>query len=136
MQLNRVVALKMILAGAQASPDELARFYREARAVARLRHPNIVQVHDIGTQEGRPYFALEYVEGGSLADRLTGKPWGPRKAATLVQTLALAIHAAHRQKIIHRDLKPANVLLTEDDLPKITDFGLAKQIDDRGTGHT
>jgi serine/threonine protein kinase/formylglycine-generating enzyme required for sulfatase activity len=136
VELNRVVALKMILAGVHASPDDLARFYREARAVARLRHPNIIQVHDIGTQDGQPYFALEYVEGGSLADRLTGKPWGPRKAATLVQTLARAIHAAHRQKIIHRDLKPANVLLTDDDAPKITDFGLAKRLDDRATGNT
>ncbi len=129
VQLQRIVALKMILAGAHASPGDLARFYREARAAARLRHPNIVQIHDVGTAQGQPYFALEYVEGGSLDQRIQDKPWGQRKAAQLVQTLAEAVHAAHRHRIIHRDLKPANVLLTADDTPKITDFGLAKRLD-------
>jgi hypothetical protein len=136
IQLDRVVALKMILAGAHASPEDLARFYREARAAAHLHHPNIVQVHEVGAADGRPYLVLEYVEGGSLQARLKGVPWGQRKSAALMHTLARAVHAAHRQKIVHRDLKPANVLLTDDDAPKITDFGLAKRLDGGETAHT
>jgi WD40 repeat protein len=126
--LNRLVALKMILAGSHAGPEALARFRSEAEAVARLQHPNIVQIHDIGEHGGLPYFSLEYVDGGSLAQRLDGTPLPTRKAADLVMTLAHAMHAAHQQGIIHRDLKPANVLLTADGTPKITDFGLAKQV--------
>jgi WD40 repeat protein len=124
--LSRTVALKMILAGGHAGPEELARFRIEAEAVARLQHPHIVQIHDIGAHEGRPYIALEYVDGGSLARQLTGTPWPGRRAAELVQTLARAIDHAHGQGIVHRDLTPANVLLTRAGLPKITDFGLAK----------
>jgi WD40 repeat protein len=127
--LNRVVALKMILAGAHAGPKDLARFRREAEAVAQLHHPNIVQIHDIGEAGGRPYFALELVEGGSLAQRPQGGPQPPRQAAQLIETLARAVHFAHGRGIVHRDLKPANVLLTADGVPKITDFGLAKRLD-------
>ncbi len=126
VKLQRVVALKVILAGAHASPEELARFRTEAEAVARLRHPNIVQIHAVGEQDGCAHFSLEFVEGGSLAHQLAGTPQPARPSAQLVETLARAIHFAHERGIIHRDLKPANVLLTADGTPKITDFGLAK----------
>jgi WD40 repeat protein/tRNA A-37 threonylcarbamoyl transferase component Bud32 len=135
LKLNRVVALKMILAGAHAGPAELARFRTEAEAIASLQHPNVVQIYDVGEQSGQPYFALEFVDGGSLEQRLTGTPLAARKAAQLVETLARAVHAAHGVGIIHRDLKPANVLLTHDGLPKITDFGLAKRLGSE-TGQT
>ncbi len=136
--LHRVVALKMILAGQHASPQELNRFKVEAEAVARLVHPNVVQIYDIGEHEGLPYFSLEYVGGGSLAQKLHGKPMPGREAAELIETLSRAVHAAHERGIIHRDLKPANVLLTEDGSPKITDFGLAKKLEEiaGGTGTT
>jgi serine/threonine-protein kinase len=111
---DRVVALKMILAGGHAGEQELGRFRKEALAISRLRHPNIVQLFESGESEGHPYFSLEFVEGGSLADQLDGRPWPSRKAASLVQTLAEAVQHAHQRNIIHRDLKPANVLLAAD----------------------
>jgi WD40 repeat protein len=126
--LDRVVALKMIRAGPHAGPGELARFRTEAEAAARLQHPHVVQVFEVGQSGGQPYFSLEYVEGGSLAQKLAGSPWPARRAAELVLTLARAVHAAHERGIIHRDLKPANVLLTADGTPKVTDFGLAKRL--------
>jgi hypothetical protein len=128
--LDRLVALKMILAGAYASLDDVARFRREAEAVAQFQHPHIVQIYEVGEHEGRPYFSLEYVEGGSLAQKWSGTPIPAHQAAELVAVLAEAIDAAHRRDIIHRDLKPANVLLTVDGTPKVTDFGLAKRLDD------
>jgi DNA-binding beta-propeller fold protein YncE len=130
VSLNRLVALKMVLAGGQAGPEELVRFRGEAETVARLHHPNIVQIHAVGEHEGRPYLVLEFVEGGSLAGRLNGTPSPPKLAAHLVERLARAMQAAHEQGIVHRDLKPANVLLAATGLPKITDFGLAKRLDD------
>jgi serine/threonine-protein kinase len=133
--LNRPVALKMILAGGHASVGELARFRTEAEAIAQLQHPNIVQVYEVGERNGLPYFSLEFCGGGSLAARLDGTPWEPRRAAALVETLARAMQAAHARQIIHRDLKPANVLLADDGTPKITDFGLAKRLDS-GAGQT
>src|SRR5262249_23346042 len=111
LRLDRLVALKLILAGPHADPSILARFHAEARTIARLNHPNVVQIYEVGDHEGTPYLALEYVEGGSLADRPAHLPQPPRDSAQLVETLARAVHAAHEQGIVHRDLKPANVLL-------------------------
>jgi eukaryotic-like serine/threonine-protein kinase len=132
LKLNRPVALKMILAGSHADAADLARFQTEAEAIARLRHPNIVQVYEVGEHEGKPYFSLEFCGGGSLEKKLNGTPLPAREAAALVETLARAMQAAHEHHVIHRDLKPANVLLTEDGTPKVTDFGLAKKLDEAG----
>jgi tetratricopeptide (TPR) repeat protein/predicted Ser/Thr protein kinase len=128
--LNRLVALKMLLAGSHAGQRELARFRIEAEAVARLRHPNIVQVYEVGEHNGLPFFSLEFVEGGSLHQKMSGKPLPAREAAEIAEALARAMYYAHQQNIIHRDLKPANVLLTCDGIPKITDFGLAKRLEE------
>jgi serine/threonine protein kinase len=117
VRLNRPVALKMILAGAHAGPEELARFRREAEAVARLQHPNIVQIHEVGDAGQLPYFSLELVEGGNLAQQLAQGPLPARDAARLVETLARAVHAAHQCGIVHRDLKPANILLAHPSPP-------------------
>lgn len=146
--LDRLVAVKMISAGRHASAEERRRFRREAEAIARLQHPRIVQIYDVGEHEGRPYLVLEYLPGGSLADQLKGKPQPAVAAARLVADLAEGMEFAHQRGIIHRDLKPANVLLsgTWDDAstdqsdsflalhaaeatPKITDFGLARCIE-------
>jgi serine/threonine protein kinase len=126
--LKRVVALKMILAGAHAGAADLARFRSEVEAVARLHNPNIVQIYSVNEHEGFPFCALEYVDGGTLTHKLRAGPLPPRAAAELVRQLAEAIHSAHQQGVVHRDLKPDNVLLTADGVPKITDFGLAKQL--------
>jgi WD40 repeat protein len=128
-RLGRVVALKVLRAGDQAGEEDLARFRAEAEAVARMQHPHIVQIFEVGEHEGRAFCALEYVGGGSLARRLGGTPLPARDAAALVETLAGAVQYAHDRRVLHRDLKPANVLLTEDGTPKVADFGLAKRLD-------
>jgi serine/threonine protein kinase/tetratricopeptide (TPR) repeat protein len=148
--LNRMVALKVILGATHAGTDQLARFRAEATTAAQLQHPNIVQVFEVGEHGGAPFFSLELVEGGTLADRLKGEPQPPREAAELVRTLALAVEHAHSRGVVHRDLKPGNVLLQSDERqamsdeskhssllthhsslqPKVADFGLAKQSSD------
>jgi tetratricopeptide (TPR) repeat protein len=134
--LQRQTALKMILAGPHADPAARARFHTEALAVARLSHPNIVQVYEVGEHDGRPFLALEYVAGGNLADRAAGAAQPEREAALLVETLSRAVHYTHQRGILHRDLKPTNVLMTPDGTPKITDFGLAKLADQAGPTQT
>jgi serine/threonine protein kinase len=151
--LNRLVAIKMTLAGPHARPEQLARFRTEAEAVAQLRHPNVVQIYEVGDCAGQPYFSMEYLDGGTLAQKLSTSLLPARQAAQLIATLADAVHAAHQRGIIHRDLKPANILLQKDEgrrmkdeapqdpdssfilhpssfQAKITDFGLAKQLND------
>jgi WD40 repeat protein len=146
-RLNRVVALKMIRAEALAKADETARFRAEAEAVARFQHPNLVQIFEVGECGGRPFCALEYVSGGSLAQQLAGQPRPSGEAAALVEVLARAMHYAHEHGVVHRDLKPANVLLSlnrerlrndepgpprlrlNEVVPKVADFGLARRLD-------
>ncbi|MFO0845054.1 MAG: serine/threonine-protein kinase [Gemmataceae bacterium] len=128
--LKRVVALKMILSGGHASAAEVVRFRTEAEAVARLQHPYIVQVFEIGEHRGLPFFSLEFVDGGCLADRVLDDAMPLRQAAEVVLKLAEGMACAHENGIIHRDLKPANVLMTRDGDPKITDFGLAKKLEE------
>ena len=153
IKLNRIVALKMVLAGRHASAEDLTRFAREAEAVAALSHPNIVQVYEVGEHDGTPYFSLEYVEGGTLANRLRNGAIPAAEAARIAQGVARGAHAAHEHDIVHRDLKPANILLAnasvgtrniEDKatlpafrtttsvtrVPKLTDFGIAKRLND------
>jgi WD40 repeat protein/predicted Ser/Thr protein kinase len=156
--LDRMVALKMILAGAHAGAEQRARFRSEAEAAARLQHPNIVQVYEVGEHDRCPYFSLEYVDGSCLRDVISDYPARPEKAAALAEQLARAVHYAHQRGIVHRDLKPANILLAMQNaecrmqnerqelsafcilhsafcIAKITDFGLAKRLENDG-GHT
>lgn len=126
--LHRFAALKMILAGRYAGPEHRRRLLAEAESIARLQHPNVVQIFDTGTYDGHLYLALEYVDGTTLAGKLAGAPMEPEKAARTVAVIARAVHAAHECGVIHRDLKPSNVLLTRSGDPKVTDFGLAKRV--------
>lgn len=134
--LKRLCALKMILAGGHAGDADLARFGTEAESIARLQHPHIVTIYEIGQHEGKPFFSMEFCSGGSLECKLNSTPIDSREAAQLVETLAEAMQTAHTAHVIHRDLKPANVLLTADGMAKITDFGLAKKLDDVGKTQT
>jgi hypothetical protein len=132
IKAGHLVALKMILAGRHAEPDQLSRFRTEAEAIARLQHPHVVQVFEVGEHNGLPFFSLELCPGGSLDKKLAGTPVPPREAATLVAKLAQGVQAAHQARVLHRDLKPANVLLAANGTPKVTDFGLAKKLDAQG----
>jgi tetratricopeptide (TPR) repeat protein len=129
VQLNRTVALKMIRSGEHAGADERMRFLTEAEVIAAIGHPGIVQIHEFGTHEDCPWFALEYCPGGSLAHKINRTPLPPGEAASLVSQIAQAVQAAHEKGIIHRDLKPANVLMTAAGEPRVTDFGLAKRVE-------
>ncbi|MFL5338895.1 MAG: serine/threonine-protein kinase, partial [Gemmataceae bacterium] len=128
LKLNRVVALKMILAGGHASAAEMVRFLAEAEAVAALQHPHIVAIYEVGRHDNLPYFTLEFCPGGSLADRVKDAPLSPQAAAHVVEQVARGVAFAHGRGIVHRDLKPENVLFADDGTPKITDFGLAKRL--------
>jgi WD40 repeat protein/tRNA A-37 threonylcarbamoyl transferase component Bud32 len=128
-KLDRVVALKMILAGQLASPADIQRFRTEAQAAARLDHPGIVPVYEVGECQGFQYFTMAFIEGASLAERLRDGPLVPREAARLVRDIAAAIQFAHDNGVVHRDLKPGNVLIDKHGQPKLTDFGLAKRTD-------
>jgi WD40 repeat protein len=126
VRLGRVVALKMIIGGALARPDDLARFENEAAAAAQLQHPNIVALYEVGAHDNQPYFSMEYISGTSLAGRVLLGPLPGRRAAAYLEATARAVHYAHGRGILHRDLKPGNILLDESDQPKVSDFGLAK----------
>jgi serine/threonine-protein kinase len=126
--LNRPCALKMILAGAYADADTALRFLAEAEAVARLEHPNIVRIHHVGEYEGLPFLELEFIPGGNLSQALDGRPWPPRRAIEFIEPLARAIASAHARGMVHRDLKPSNILMGDEGVPKLTDFGLVKSL--------
>jgi serine/threonine protein kinase len=126
--LGRIVALKMILAGRFADQEDVQRFHSEAEAAARLQHPNIVSIFEIGEIDGQHFFSMEFIEGTSLARKVACGPLPGRTAAGYVRRIALAVHHAHEHGIIHRDLKPSNILLDREDEPHITDFGLAKRL--------
>src|SRR5262245_9728210 len=127
---NRLVAVKMLRAIEQASQIERLRFQIEMEAAARLQHPYIVQLYEVGEVRGQPFFSLEYCDGGTLTEQLKKQRPTPREAAALIETLARAMHFAHLRGVVHRDLKPGNVLLAGPErVAKIADFGLAKRID-------
>jgi serine/threonine-protein kinase len=126
---QRIVALKMILAGQFAGQSDIERFHREAEAAAQLDHPGIVPVYEVGQRDGQHYFSMAFVEGRSLAERLADGPLPAKEAAALVARIAEAVHYAHERNVIHRDLKPGNILLDADGHPRVTDFGLAKRIE-------
>jgi serine/threonine protein kinase len=129
LRLDRTVLLKTVSAPAQADPEAAARFRREGQTLAQMQHPNIVQVYDLGEHGGQAYMATEYVEGGTLAEKLLETPWPPRQAVALVATLARAVHYAHQRGILHSALRPFNILLTAEDVPKITNFGLDRLLE-------
>ena len=136
VNLDRVVALKMLPPDSFPDTGDLSRFRAEAEATAALRHPGIVVVHEVGELDGRPFFSMEFIGGGSLADRLADGPLPGKVAARYVLEAARAVQYAHEHDILHRDLKPANVLLDEHDRPRVTDFGLARRMDREGQTRT
>src|SRR5437667_4342827 len=128
ISLNRVVALKMLVGGPFSSETFRRRFRAEAEAAAKLRHPNIVAIYEMGQHEGLDYFTMDYVAGPSLVEAVRKQPMSPERAAACVQSIAQAVEYAHQHGVLHRDLKPSNVLLDLFDQPRITDFGLAKLV--------
>ncbi len=128
VKLNRVVAIKVLLGQAFASPEDESRFRAEALTVAQIQHPNVIQIFDIGDDAEMPFLAVEYLEGGTLETRMTGTPMPIGDALRMVYQIARGVGAAHSKGVIHRDLKPANILLTAEGTPKVADFGLAKQL--------
>lgn len=130
MSLNRVVALKMILSGQLASAELLKRFRTEAQAAANLKHPNIVAIHEVGEHDGQHFFSMDYIEGSSLAELIRQDLVSAKQAAEYVRTIAIAIQYAHERHTLHRDLKPSNILIDSSGQPFVTDFGLAKRIED------
>ena len=130
--LNRIVAVKMVLDGGKSSTDR-ERFLVEARAVARLSHPHIVPIYEVGEHGGRPFFTMEFVSGGSLRERIDEFRGDQRAIAQLIATVARAVEHANRRGILHRDLKPGNILLDERRAPHVTDFGLAKRLDEKSS---
>ena len=133
ISLNRLVALKMIRAGALAGEDELRRFQNEAEAVARLDHPHIVPIYEVGEHDGKRYFSMKLIGGPCLSRTLSSYTANPQDAAKLMVTIAEAVHHAHQRGILHRDLKPSNILLDEQGQPHVSDFGLAKQVEGDGS---
>src|SRR6266511_2519715 len=129
VSLGRIVAVKMLLFGPLSRPAFVTRFRAEASAAASLQHPNIVAIHEVGVHQGQHYFAMDYVQGSSLAKVLSNGPLPARGAASYLKTIAEAIHYAHERGILHRDLKPSNVLIDADDQPRVTDFGLARRLE-------
>ncbi|MEM1067453.1 MAG: serine/threonine-protein kinase [Planctomycetota bacterium] len=128
LSLDREVAVKMILRARLDSESDMARFLAEASASAGLKHPNIVPVYEAGDIDGRPFFSMQLIEGQTLAQRVASGPLPQREAAAIVAAIARAIAVAHEKQILHRDLKPSNILISDDGIPLVTDFGLAKQI--------
>ncbi len=128
VRLNRIVALKMILAGQFAGQADVQRFYTEAESAASLDHPGIVPIFEVGNHDGQHYFSMGFIDGESLAHKVSAGPLPPREAAELAKKISESIAYAHQHGVIHRDLKPANILLDRSGQPKITDFGLAKQM--------
>ncbi len=129
--LDRAVAIKLLLGGLASDPEMVQRFHREARAAARLRHPNIVAIHEVGEYEGQPFFTMDFIPGKSLDALLREGPMDVRRGARILRDTARAVHHAHQQGILHRDLKPGNVLIDAEDRPHVTDFGLAKDLDSK-----
>jgi predicted Ser/Thr protein kinase len=136
VNLKRIVALKLILAGQLAGPQEVERFHAEAEAAAKLDHPGIVPIFEVGQHEGQHYFSMAFVDGESLARRVAQGVMEPREAASLMKKVAEAIAYAHVEGVIHRDLKPGNILLDKDGTPRVTDFGLAKRVEGESHGLT
>src|SRR5712691_9643743 len=131
--LNRIVALKVIGLGPWTTEAHLKRFRREAEAAARLEHPGIVPIHEVGERDGQCYFSMKFVEGGQLDEVVRREPITIRRAVELIAKVARTVHYAHEHGILHRDIKPGNILLDEKGEPHLTDFGLARLVESEST---